>query len=71
MLSTLCSNATPEDRQGEMFGLLQAARSVGFFAGPMVGGLLFDWQHAAPYLLAGGVAIVSAVLASSLAREAP
>lgn len=62
-LNTLCSNATPKDRQGEMFGLLQAARSAGFVIGPVLGGLLFDLLPEAPYFIAGGVALVAAVLA--------
>ena len=58
----LCSAATPEDRQGELFGLLQGARSVGFAIGPVLGGLLFDVNPRAPYLLAGGVCLAAAIL---------
>jgi MFS family permease len=58
----LCSLVTPDDRQGELFGLLQGARSVGFAIGPMLGGLLFDVNHQAPYLLAGGTCLAAAVL---------
>ena len=54
-LSGLCSAATPEARQGEMFGLLQSARSAGFLVGPTLGSVLFDWRPDAPYLLAGAV----------------
>lgn len=61
-LSILCSNATPQDRQGEMFGLLQAARSAGFLVGPIVGGVLFELMPEAPYFLAGGVALIAAML---------
>ena len=58
----LCSVATPEDRQGELFGLLQGARSVGFAVGPVLGGLLFDVNPRAPYLLAGGTCLAAAIL---------
>ena len=58
----LCSIATPEDRQGELFGLLQGARSVGFAIGPVLGGLLFDVAPRAPYLLAGGTCLAAAIL---------
>lgn len=68
MLNTLCSNATPEERQGEMFGLLQAARSAGFMIGPVIGGVLFDWRPEAPYLLAGLVALSAAFLAPGASR---
>ncbi len=61
-INTVCSALAPSDRQGEMFGLLQGARSVGFLAGPILGGLLFDWQPAAPYYLAGAVALGAAAL---------
>lgn len=61
-VNTICSNLTPEKRQGELFGLLQAARSLGFLVGPMLGGVLFDWSPAAPYVLAGGVATFAALL---------
>lgn len=61
-LNTLCSEATPQPRQGEMFGLLQSARSFGFLFGPILGGILFDWRPAAPYLLAAGVSVAVSFL---------
>ena len=63
-LNTLCSEATPEPRQGEMFGLLQSARSFGFLFGPILGGFLFDWRPASPYLLAASVSIAVGLLAA-------
>ena len=68
-LSARCSAAAPSDRQGEMFGLLQMARSTGFLIGPTLGGLLFDWQPAAPYLLAGLALLTASVLAPCLTRN--
>jgi MFS family permease len=56
-LNSLCSKVTPEERHGEMFGVLQSARSFGFLFGPILGGILFDWRPEAPYLLAGFVAV--------------
>ena len=61
-INSLCSKLTPEDRQGELFGLLQGARSLGFIAGPLIGGILFDWHPASPYLLAGCVCVLAAFL---------
>ncbi|MBS1718401.1 MAG: MFS transporter [Armatimonadetes bacterium] len=58
-----CSTLTPEDRQGEMFGLMQGARSIGFVVGPLLGGALFDFRPASPYLLAGVVSLAAAFLA--------
>ncbi|MGV3616380.1 MAG: MFS transporter [Fimbriimonas sp.] len=61
-VNALCSKLTPDDRQGELFGLLQGTRAVGFVLGPIVGGWMFDWNPTAPYLLAGAVCVVAAVL---------
>ncbi len=61
-VNSLCSRMTPDNRQGELFGLLQGTRSIGFVVGPIVGGSLFDWQPAAPYLIAGMVCIGAALL---------
>jgi MFS family permease len=58
----MCSRLAPDNRQGELFGLLQGTRSSGFVVGPMLGGILFDWHPAAPYLLAGGVCVAAALL---------
>ncbi|HVL37969.1 MAG TPA: MFS transporter [Fimbriimonadaceae bacterium] len=69
-INRICSDLTPRHRQGEMFGLLQAARSVGFVLGPIVGGSLFAWRPDAPYLLAGGVALALGLLAP-IALRAP
>ena len=61
-INTACSDLAPADRQGELFGAMQAARSIGFLIGPMVGGKLFDMQPEAPYLLAGVAATIAAIL---------
>jgi hypothetical protein len=61
-LNSVCSNRVDEDRQGELFGLLQASRSIGFLLGPLIGGALFDWHAAAPYVLAGGVSMAALLL---------
>jgi MFS family permease len=59
-LSTLASNSVPEKIQGELFGTMQAARTVGFIIGPILGGLLFDYWHPGPYVFAGIVCLVVA-----------
>jgi MFS family permease len=61
-LNTVGSLLTPENRQGELFGVLQATRSVGFLVGPTLGGALFDWRPWAPYVLATAVAFGAAAL---------
>jgi MFS family permease len=60
-INGLCSRLTPAEKQGELFGLLQGARSIGFVIGPIAGGAIFDRLPAAPYVLAGGVSVVAAV----------
>lgn len=61
-LNSAASNLVAEERQGELFGLLQGTRSVGFLAGPALGGALFDWRPQAPYVLAGSVGLLACVL---------
>lgn len=58
-INSLCSTMTPEERQGELFGLLQASRSIGFLVGPLIGGILFDLWRPGPYVLAGAIALVA------------
>jgi DHA1 family multidrug resistance protein-like MFS transporter len=61
-INTICSNLVPEARQGELFGMLQASRSIGFLLGPIIGGLLFDFRPQIPYVVAGAVCVVAALL---------
>lgn len=65
-VNSLCSKLAPDERQGELFGLLQGTRSVGFVVGPVLGGALFDVHPAAPYYLAGAVCVVAAFLVPAL-----
>ncbi len=62
-MNLLCSEATPTERQGEMFGLLQSARNIGFLGGPSLGGYLFGVWRALPYLVAGVVSLVASSMA--------
>jgi len=61
-LNAVGSLLTPATRQGELFGVLQATRSIGFFVGPILGGLLFDLSPASPYWIAAIVAFIAAVV---------
>jgi MFS family permease len=60
-LSALASNTVPEAIQGELFGTMQSARTVGFIIGPILGGFLFDLWHPGPYVFAGVVCIFVAI----------
>lgn len=66
--NALCSRLTPEERQGELFGLMQGARSFGFIVGPVVGGKLFDLWHAGPYVMSMGVCFLAALAVPSLSK---
>lgn len=70
-INAVCSEATPGDRQGELFGLIQATRSIGFIAGPTIGGLLFDLRPALPYFVAAGVACIAAILIQTPPKTNP
>lgn len=62
ILNAICSRRTAEARQGELFGGLQSARSIGYMVGPVLGGALFDMAPASPYLVAGVVCLAAAAL---------
>jgi MFS family permease len=70
-LNAWCANVTPNRLQGTMFGALQSARSFGFIVGPAVGGAMFDWDMGAPYVMAGGVCLIAAFLATRLDSSSP
>jgi MFS family permease len=61
-VNSACSHLAPKDRQGELFGVLQSARSVGFLAGPLMGGILYDFKPWFPYVAAALVCAVAAAL---------
>lgn len=69
-VNALCSEEAGEDRQGEVFGLLQGARSIGFVLGPILGGALFDFYHPGPYLVAGLACAAAALVVQIPARRA-
>lgn len=60
--NAVLSSATPEERQGELFGVIQAARSFGFLFGPFLGGYLFGIRPSSPYFLAAGVAFLAMLI---------
>jgi MFS family permease len=69
-VNALCSKEAGEDRQGELFGLLQGARSIGFVLGPILGGALFDLYHPGPYLVAGLACAAAALVVQIPVRKA-
>lgn len=69
-VNALCSKEAGEDRQGELFGLLQGARSIGFVLGPILGGALFDLYHPGPYVVAGLACAAAAYVVQIPPRQA-
>lgn len=61
-LNSVCSNITPMERQGELFGLLQSARSVGFAVGPILGGIALSHSVSLPYNIAASGCVLAAVV---------
>jgi len=66
-MNLLTSEQTPPERQGEMFGLLQSARNIGFLGGPSLGGFLYGITPAIPYGVAGVISLAAAAMALGLA----
>lgn len=52
-LMSLASLAAGARSRGSAMGTFQAAASLARVVGPLAGGWLFDWEQAAPFLLAG------------------
>jgi DHA1 family multidrug resistance protein-like MFS transporter len=61
-ITAKCGALVTFERRGELFGLMQGARSIGFLIGPLLGGMLFDYRPAVPYLLAGAICVIAAAL---------
>ncbi len=72
-LSAKAADIIPANSLGTAMGIIQAGRSVGLLAGPVIGGLLFDLQgdYAGAFLLAVGlyVAAIGFLWATRLARR--
>jgi DHA1 family multidrug resistance protein-like MFS transporter len=60
-LNSLVSNATEEERQGAMLGVLGSYGALGRIAGPPVGGYSFDFNVYLPYFLYGTLSAAGAV----------
>ena len=59
--NALCSSLVSKERQGELFGLLQSARSFGFLVGPGIGGWLFDRHVSSPYVGAALICLAAMI----------
>src|SRR5437660_8376967 len=56
------ADVTSEDNRAKGMGLIGAAFGLGFVFGPAIGGILSRWGINVPFLFAGGLAFINAVL---------
>ena len=69
-MSSLMSQLSPADRQGELLGTFQSMGSLGRIVGPSLGGLWFTLlSPGMPFFVAGGMLWVAAVVALRLASR--
>lgn len=72
--SAYLADVTPPEGRAKAYGLIGAAWSAGFVAGPLLGGLLGDWSPRAPFWAAGALSAAAflyglLVLPESLAPD--
>ena len=53
------ADVTPPEGRGKAYGMLGAAFGMGFIFGPMIGGLLGDYDVRFPFFVASGLALVN------------
>jgi|RhiMethySRZTD1v2_1073278.scaffolds.fasta_scaffold13422_5 DHA1 family multidrug resistance protein-like MFS transporter len=63
------ADVTDEKRRGHGMGAMGAAMGLGFIFGPGIGGALAQFGHAVPFLVAGGLMIVTGIAATMLLPE--
>lgn len=68
-LSTLISTAGGSGEQGSVLGLGQSLAAFARAGGPLVAGALYDLHLAAPYLLAGALALAAGGLVATVRQE--
>ncbi len=68
-IASLASQTAGDDDQGQIFGAMQSARSLGFVIGPALGGAYFDVWVPGPYVIAGVVCLVAAIGAPMATRH--
>ena len=59
--NAVLADVTPPEKRGEVFGLMGAAFGTGFIIGPAIGGLLAGFGPRAPFVVAGGLAVLNAL----------
>ena len=68
-LSSLISQSAPPEMQGGVFGVTQALGAMARIAGPLAANYLFDFNAAAPYILAAVLMVLPALGAFRVSEE--
>jgi DHA1 family tetracycline resistance protein-like MFS transporter len=68
LVSLVSIAATPTTR-GSVMGTFQSSASLGRVIGPVLAGVLYQFSHAGPFLLASGLLVGTTILAIGLPRE--
>jgi multidrug resistance protein len=63
------ADSVPKAQRAKAFGLLAAALGIGFLLGPILGGLLGEYQMIAPFWFAAGVSIISVMITWIFLKE--
>jgi DHA1 family tetracycline resistance protein-like MFS transporter len=68
------ADITPPEERAKAFGMIGAAFGIGFVLGPAIGGLLGEYGHRVPFLVAAALSLANVaygalVLPESLARD--
>ena len=53
------ADVTPPEKRGKGFGAVGAAFGIGFVFGPVIGGLLGDWNVRLPFMVAAGLSMIN------------
>lgn len=59
--SAYIADVSPPEKRAQNFGIIGAAFGLGFIIGPVLGGILGDWNIKLPFLTAAGLALLNAL----------
>lgn len=67
--NAVLADVTPPEKRGQVFGYMGAVFGIGFILGPATGGLLAEFGTRAPFMAAGGLALVNAIFIWTMLPE--
>jgi len=66
----IVGDVAPADRRAQAIGIVNGGSSIGWIAGPLIGGALYDrWGYGVPFGLAVGVAVITLAFAALFLPE--